>query len=310
MFTTTADEDFSDAPITELGERWEAAMSAYYVPVRVRVDRDASRGTPSLLRRHEMEDLALVELSCGRCAVENASAPASEISDDVALIIVEDGGERVSSVDRQNRLQPGDVVLWDPRKPAAFQVDDHAVKHNLLIPRAELRTAIGREVDLGTVPLGGPCLLMLSSMINSFVECLPQMTPAEARSVRNASIELVAGAIRNGVGVPESARSQLRTSVEAWIERNLTRELTPAFVAAEHAISVRTLNRLFSERGETLGSYVRERRLERARNDVIATDLPLTAIAHRWHFSDGSHFTRQFVGRFGTTPNSLRRAGR
>lgn len=53
--------------------------------------------------------------------------------------------------------------------------------------------------------------------------------------------------------------------------------------------------------------HVRQRRLARARADLLSTDWTVSAIAARWHFHDSSHFIRAHKKRYGETPNTLRR---
>ena len=54
--------------------------------------------------------------------------------------------------------------------------------------------------------------------------------------------------------------------------------------------------------GTTIATYVRRRRIERARIEVAKGDLPLSMIALDAGFSDQSHFTRIFRQTFGETP--------
>jgi len=54
--------------------------------------------------------------------------------------------------------------------------------------------------------------------------------------------------------------------------------------------------------GTTIATYVRHRRIERARIEVAKGDRPLSMIALDAGFSDQSHFTRVFRQTFGETP--------
>jgi AraC family transcriptional regulator len=56
----------------------------------------------------------------------------------------------------------------------------------------------------------------------------------------------------------------------------------------------------------TVGNYLRQIRLENARQNLIQTNKTLTEIAYRNGFSDQSHFTRLFKSEFGITPNQYR----
>ncbi|MGQ4879342.1 helix-turn-helix transcriptional regulator [Billgrantia sp. LNSP4103-1] len=59
--------------------------------------------------------------------------------------------------------------------------------------------------------------------------------------------------------------------------------------------------------GEPPLAYVTRRRLARACDMMLASDAPLSRIAHECGFYDQSHFTRHFHRRLGMTPQSWRR---
>jgi AraC-like DNA-binding protein len=103
----------------------------------------------------------------------------------------------------------------------------------------------------------------------------------------------------------------LRASIERYIERNLLAgTVTPAAIASAHCVSIRTVNRVFSVTGQTVGEVVRARRLARARGDVIKSDRPISGIAQRWGFSDTGHFSRTFKAHYGSSPTDYRNAFR
>ena len=61
-------------------------------------------------------------------------------------------------------------------------------------------------------------------------------------------------------------------------------------------------------RGETVGDYVRRRRVEQAEQALVCSDLPLAEIAASAGFADQAHFTRVFRAHFGVAPGARRRA--
>jgi methylphosphotriester-DNA--protein-cysteine methyltransferase len=67
---------------------------------------------------------------------------------------------------------------------------------------------------------------------------------------------------------------------------------------------------LFSERGVTVGSWIRSRRLAQSRIELsnFREDRTITEIAMMWGFSDAAHFSRSFKAAFGISPNAFRRA--
>ena len=77
-------------------------------------------------------------------------------------------------------------------------------------------------------------------------------------------------------------------------------------------VSVRTLHRAFASVGQSVASYIRQRRLEEARLALTAPSncLSITELAAIWQFADGSHFTRAFKKRYGQTPAEYTRSAR
>jgi AraC family transcriptional regulator len=60
--------------------------------------------------------------------------------------------------------------------------------------------------------------------------------------------------------------------------------------------------------GDTVGGFVRRRRVELACRMLTATRTPLAEVALRTGFADQSHFTRTFRRLVGVTPAAYRRS--
>lgn len=79
-------------------------------------------------------------------------------------------------------------------------------------------------------------------------------------------------------------------------------------VAAEVGVHPSHLTRVFrAHLKQTPGEYLRRIRLERATRQVLASDLPLKAIAAYAGFADQAHFTREFRKHHGLSPMEMRR---
>jgi AraC family transcriptional regulator, positive regulator of tynA and feaB len=81
----------------------------------------------------------------------------------------------------------------------------------------------------------------------------------------------------------------------------------PSAVAAEAGISLRYLQKLFTQRGSTCSHYIHSVRLDHAARLIqrrIATkaEQPLSVIAYTCGFRDYTHFARAFRRRFGHAP--------
>lgn len=226
------------------------------------------------------------------------------------MLVVRDGTESVSQGGLDADLGPGDVVAWDSTTSARFAVWERLSKRSLLIPASALDEVGGRGwLHAGAVLYGSsPATRLLTGYLEA-IRTLKDLPPSAVTAARNATLELFAGAMRSETGVPSSgmARAALRAVVERYVERNLRHgDVGADAIAAVHGVSRRTVDRAFSDVGQTLGAVVRARRLAGARGDVVGTDLPVSTIAHRWGFSDGSHFSRGFKEHYGSSPTDYR----
>jgi transcriptional regulator GlxA family with amidase domain len=110
--------------------------------------------------------------------------------------------------------------------------------------------------------------------------------------------------LRERLGVSSAKLLKVVERMEASIEEPASREN----LARLAGVSVRQLERLFrGHLGETLTSYYRNLRLDRARALLMQTPLPLVEIAMACGFVDASHFGRAYTKRFGHPPSRERR---
>lgn len=109
---------------------------------------------------------------------------------------------------------------------------------------------------------------------------------------------------------PRTPREVLLQQFHAYIEANLgSPTLSPGSIAAAHFISVRRVHAIFAEQDTTVSTVIRQRRLARARTDLLDPALAtwtIAAIAARWGFVDGAHFSRVFKQAYGVSPSELR----
>lgn len=96
-----------------------------------------------------------------------------------------------------------------------------------------------------------------------------------------------------------------------WMRDNLHRPLTIADIAAQAALSKRSLARHFrAQMGTTPLRWLLEQRLQRARELMETTDAPVSRIARETGFGSIETLRYHFSGNVGTTPTSYRAAFR
>lgn len=115
-----------------------------------------------------------------------------------------------------------------------------------------------------------------------------------------------------------SARTPKAMEIPSWrirrlvefIEEHLGGDLSLETISAEVGISPLYLPRTFKAAvGQSPHQYVLERRIERAKNLLRNTDLPVMSIALSAGFSSQGHLSNWFMRRVGVTPSAYRRQG-
>ena len=95
-----------------------------------------------------------------------------------------------------------------------------------------------------------------------------------------------------------------------FIEDNLRNELTSDLIAEKACFSKYHFIRVFSSMiGETVGNYVRKRRISKSAKDLITTDLSILDLAIIYQFESQESYTRSFKRVYNTTPGKYRKHG-
>jgi AraC-like DNA-binding protein len=156
-------------------------------------------------------------------------------------------------------------------------------------------------------------------MAGKLARQVDQLNPAGRARVGAAALDLLTVALagrldRSGEVPPDTSQRALVLRVRAFIEGRLADpDLTPATVARAHHVSLRSLYKLFEGEPTSVAGVIRERRLERARRDLLDPALaarPVSAIAARWGLTNPAHFSRAFRAAYGASPAEYRRLAR
>jgi AraC-like DNA-binding protein len=133
------------------------------------------------------------------------------------------------------------------------------------------------------------------------------VSPSEIGASARRYVEEIAGDLFKPVASPSS---HLVDRALAIVERNFARDLTDATVAAQLGLSTSHFRFLFREAtGQPFHKYLVALRLEKARQMLLADDVPVSTVARAVGFAGLSHFSRAFAQRFQVSPTSIRRQG-
>jgi AraC family transcriptional activator of tynA and feaB len=215
--------------------------------------------------------------------------------------------------DQAVRLAVGDVAFVDAARPVEYFADDTEAPWNsvsLNLPRQSLISHLGFEPQGGLYRRGGtPAGRLLFDLIQNIDNGEGSaFSPADSY-MQLAVYDLVGALFAPSDPWPVSRHAdKLFTRVRGVIKDGFADpDFGPGEVAAKAGISLRYLQKLFTQRGSTCSEFIYSLRLDYAahllhRRALLGTSQPLSEVAYACGFSDYTHFARKFRRRFGHAP--------
>lgn len=226
-------------------------------------------------------------------------------------IVVQDGREAV--------LRPGDLAVYDTRRPYTLVNDQGIHQHFFRIPIDDMSLPSRVLGAVTAVRLDGrrPLARITGSQLRTLAENVGRLGEHDAERIGEPSLALVRAMLASQIDDLPETREYLDRSLEHRILLYMTEhlrdpELSAGHVAHVHHVSVRHLYRLLGKSGVVFGDWVRRQRLEGCRRTLCEAGetRPISAIAHEWGFVDMTHFGRVFKTTYGMPPREWRTASR
>lgn len=281
------------------------------------LSREGSAPYHAELRRRGIEDFAFTDIVCDPVTGYRTNEDVKRGTQDYfCLLYFEEGNCLLRQGRNESVVRRDMIAVWDSTRPAMFQNSDQLHQLSIMIPHAMARTIVPGIEDMCGLTVDGRAGLgaILLSHLRQIHRTVDTVAPQDRGAVLRATVELVAAAFRPE---PEqlagtSFRRALLNRVQDHILANLGDPgLSATSVAAAFRFSPRYLHRLFEEFDVTVGTWIRERRLQAARGDLAdhaKAHFSITEIAMRHGFADASHFSHAFRDAFGASPRSWRKA--
>jgi AraC-like DNA-binding protein len=224
------------------------------------------------------------------------------------------GIRRYSQLGAAVILQPGDSTLIDSGHPWSSDCPGECTRLYLRVPgwMMENRLRMSEIPVARRIPGKAGLGAILFHLTTSLYEEAELLRREEGGAALEGYFEILSACIGHLEGARgiRQERTELSSRIQAFIEGHLAEpSLGPVEIASAAGISVRHLHRLFSYKGNTVGSWIRERRLQQCRSDLADPRLrerSITEIAFLWGFSDSAHFSRCFRRQFGICPRVFR----
>lgn len=310
----------TSVPASERAGFWGDISSRFFVKLDCHLE-EPSGNEPlgrfeAHLKHSRFGNLDLLDLQASPHSVERRVNGDSDPHYFILSLITQ-GGCELSQDDRRCAVGPGDIVLYDTRRPYRIELPQTFRMCSLRIPQESMRLyhpaaasavckplttadAIGRIVgglmlslfqeqehvaELGDEAMARPLLEMLSLGLQSLAE-----VEVEAACNRLMQFHL--------------------ERIKRLIDANLAEPmLSVEWIAEQLKMSVSSVHRVFSRQPVSASEYIWGRRLELCRIALANPRLrerSISDIAYSWGFSSNAHFSRVFKRQLGMTPRDYR----
>lgn len=269
---------------------------------------------PAFIRQGRHDGFRVTHLTSEHGGIVGIRGARDIARDDEAfynLIYIADGSIELEIGDRALPLRRGHFALWDTTRPMRFTTGRDLRQITLAVPQHVLRRVLPRADDYvghiveARTGLGREFADRLVALDQRF-GALPA---SDAGGILGDSVELLASTLSARVPLTPSRGSfallrQLMNYVESHLDDP---QLDTRRIARANGISERHLHRLFDGLSTTPAGWIRQRRLERCRREIVdPRGARITEIAYRWGFREPGTFSKIFRREFGVCPRELR----
>ena len=307
---------FSSLPPSEQFDAWHDAVSKAFVPL------DATSRTEGVfggtLANRTVGAVQISDVAGGAVDVYRSAQAIRRFDPGYLKLGMQLRGYGLVTQDgREAPLTPGDFALYDTRRPYQLGFNSEFRMLVVMFPREllnlrsdDLAKVTARRVS-GCRGVGG----LVSPFLNKLANELRSEQIAPTFELSSAVLDLLAAAFSDQFGCespirPETRHHALILQIKAFIDGRLDDpELTTATIAAAHYISPRYLQKLFEADGSTVTDWIRRRRLDHCKRELLDprnAAESISKIAARWGLLDSSHFSRLFRATYGMSPREFR----
>lgn len=307
-----------DFPLEERFDRWRNLVSQAINPVALITEKPLHFGGE--MRSVKLDGNLVSRVLCSPCVTERSARLVRRSDPELVHLVLVQRGHAGVTQRSDAMVKPGELVIYNSWRPYTV----HAVADGpesvggifAVIPYMRLplaRNAVERLTATAFPAVGIGALL--ASMITGLTSGHTTYFTGDTVRLGAVLADLVTAWLAHTLDSFDTLSHDTRQRVtlaqaQAFIHRNLANpQLTPSTIATAQHVSLRTLQRLFSDQGHTVAGYIRDLRLEHCRRDLADPRLrkrPVHAIAARWGFTHLEHFSRAFRAAYGTSPGDYR----
>lgn len=237
---------------------------------------------------------------------------ASDNADDYQVTLIESGKVVVEQNGRQTVMNSGDIVIYEASSPFTLTFDGPHQTSVIKIPRNFMQQDKPFFHQMTAIKIPG-ATLPGNFARNMIRELAYSSYPGECKItqtlIEETFVKFMYSTLRSQV--PSKTKSSMKkiNLIQDFVSNDIGNlSICATSIANEFGISVRTLNRMFSESGTTFNSWLWHRRVQRCYEALKeGKNLKITEVIYDNGFSDESHFYRLFKRFYNCTPSSVKR---
>lgn len=304
--------------VRDRSRHWHDAIASAYFPLELQFrNPDSFSGELALWK---LGDVSLSRLTSDSLQYRRLPHHLKAERDEHFLVTVPVRSEvYFSQCGKDVRCNPGGFFLERSHEPYEFS---HAESADLWAMKVEAKALGGRirapdrfcSMQFNASEGAGG---LFTDMLHLIPGRFDAMSPETRATVGQQLVDLLVLALKADERTLTTGNSTVReahlTRIESFIRKNLGDcELDPETIARGCRISTRYLHELFRDTNQTLGSWIRDQRLEACREALRdpSNRQTVAEIAYRWGFGDQAQFSRAFKAQFGLPPKEFREQAR
>jgi acetamidase/formamidase/AraC-like DNA-binding protein len=267
---------------------------------------------------HNMSTPKGIEFTRLRSGAQNIIAKKENSNDGVWVAFPLEGRMTIKEGNRSFEVIPGDLVFGAMGSKTSLTLHSNFRQLFVTIPNIAFNARLIAPLPTHMLHLpahSGPAQT-LAAMLVSLANNLENLTEDQLRPIELSIPEFLIAALfpeadTRTLGGAAGVKAALLHRICQGIEVRLSNpDLNLNEVAREHKISPRYLQKLFESVDQSFSRYIRNRRLERCKEDFdspVHAQLSISEICFRWGFNDSAYFSRSFRDYAEISPREYRK---
>jgi acetamidase/formamidase/AraC-like DNA-binding protein len=238
-------------------------------------------------------------------------------ADSLLLALVIEGTATLVADGRREPVALHDIVYLPSREQASLAFESAFRAFVVRVPRAVVSARLFAQSSLraGVIAADAGIGHVFSGFLATIAESVDTLSVSELRPLELALAEFLVACL---AGHQHEASISGLTASQAAIFARVCRtvdarlndsNISLAAIAQQERVSSRYLQKLFETVGQSFSTYLRLRRLERCRAELVDPlyeKMSISDICFRWGFNDPAHFSRVFREQYQMSPRAFR----